>query len=231
MAKKSTVVKAMTTPAVLINMELLGKLCEATKAGGFLYLDSTEFAPLVHAGLAETNNTMVNEAGHFATRATEKGIELVNGASPAPAAIAQAPAVAAPASAFVIRDNIPQPPRTRTGGGKGRVTTLPFDLLQPGQSFHVPVSEKRPDPVKSISPSVSSYNAKYAVETGEMETVQIATYQKDAEGKRLKVDGHFVKTGMETVTRAKTKQERTFSISPAAANDPDGPGARIFRLS
>ena len=226
MAKKPTAAKAVQAPAV--NMDELGKVVAATVNNGFVYLDSSVFAPMVNAGLVETNKELVNEAGHFATRATAKGIELMS-ANSATASAPVEPKPVAVAGAYVIRSDVTQPPRTRSGAG--RVTTLPFDLLQPGQSFHVPVSEARPDPVKSLSPSVSSYNAKYSEETGEMETIETILYAKDADGKRVKVDGHFVKNGTETVTRSKRKQLRVFSISPAAKDDPDGPGARIFRRS
>jgi hypothetical protein len=238
MAKASKVTKIVETPAPAIDNAKLSLIVAATVANGFTYEDTGEanIQNLLVAGLIETNAAMADENGNVATRATVKGIETVNATvtetAPqpeiAPAVVQAATAAPKATTSFAIRSDIPVPTIKR--GGAGRAVGFPFDLLEPGQSFHVPATAERPEPAKSLASTVSTANAKYAKETGESEEVTVPKYQLDAEGKRVKVDGHFVKLGDETITRKKTVQEREFVARSVDASDPDGIGARIFRL-
>ena len=63
---------------------------------------------------------------------------------------------------FTIDKNIepgPTPPRGR-GGSKGYA----FDVLEIGESQHIPATKKRPDPCKSLAASVCAANKRYAQE-------------------------------------------------------------------
>lgn len=74
---------------------------------------------------------------------------------------------------FGIVNNAVLPPskRGQNLGGGGRTAIYPFDKLEVGQTFFVPATDKRPDPLKVLGATVSSANMRYAVETGEMKTV------------------------------------------------------------
>ena len=120
------------------------------------------FAPLENAewlnknGLVEFDVSITNEAGFIATRATTKGIEKVMSEN------VQVEAVASVASGYVIEDIAVEVVSKRRGGGRAGVS-YPFDTLQVGQSFVVPATEKKPNPVKSMASSITAANARYAV--------------------------------------------------------------------
>jgi hypothetical protein len=74
---------------------------------------------------------------------------------------------------YAIIKNAVLPPRRRGGfGGHGAPQRYPFDSLEVGDTFFVPVSEKVPDPVKSLGSSISVANLRYAVDTGETRDVE-----------------------------------------------------------
>lgn len=128
---------------------------------GFIYTSSAVHGPFVEAGLVEVNPSISNEAGEFATRATEKGVLQVNTVSNTESnAVAAVPAK----NSFVLESNIPVP----SISGRGRTgTTYPFDAMEVGNSFFVANSEDKPNAAKSLASTVSSATARYAVETGE----------------------------------------------------------------
>jgi len=119
------------------------------------------FAPLENAewlnknGLVEFDVSITNEAGFIATRATTKGIEKVMSEN------VQVEAAAPVASGYVIEDIAVEVVSKRRGGGRAGVS-YPFDALQVGQSFVVPATEKKPNPVKSMASSITAANARYA---------------------------------------------------------------------
>lgn len=120
------------------------------------------FAPLENAewlnknGLVEFDVSITNEAGFIATRATTKGIEKVMSEN------VQVEAAAPVATGYVIEDIAVEVVSKRRGGGRVGVS-YPFDALQVGQSFVVPATEKKPNPVKSMASSITAANARYAV--------------------------------------------------------------------
>jgi hypothetical protein len=61
-----------------------------------------------------------------------------------------------------------------SGLGGGAPVKYPFDKLEVGGSFFVPISEKLPNPVKTLGSTVSSANMRYAKETGETKEVERA---------------------------------------------------------
>jgi hypothetical protein len=65
-------------------------------------------------------------------------------------------------------------PESKRGNrkGAGAPAVYPFDSLEVGGTFFVPVSDKHPNPVKTLGSTVSSANMRFAVKTGEMKTVE-----------------------------------------------------------
>lgn len=198
---------------------LLKTVVDATNANSFVSLTPAATASLVAAGLVETNPQLADASG-IATRATPAGI----------ARFAPAPVAAAPGAKPAIDTNVALPAIVRRGGFKKKegAEKWPFDELTVNASFHVaPVEGK--DMARVMAAAVSNANAKYSVKTGETETVEVETYQVDDKGKRVKVNGHFVKTGKKSVTRDKTKKERDYVLRSVGADDPRGAGIRVFR--
>lgn len=118
---------------------------------GFAFVGTDEAKALEADGLVETNADVPNTpAGQIATRATQKGIDSMKTQNSAEQAQASGSK-----SDFVIEDNIAIP----AVSGRGRIGSVyPFDKLNVGQSFFVP------KPAKNLASTVSSANARYAVE-------------------------------------------------------------------
>lgn len=146
-AKKTTKAKV----AAVLDMAAVVK---ATQSGSFVYTSRDAHAEALTNGLVEVNESMTNEAGELATRATQKGIESMQ-QNNAPAA------QAASKPSFAIDDNIPL--AAVVGRGRGG-ETYPFDQLQVGQSFFVPNSADKPNVAKSLASTVSSATRRYAEE-------------------------------------------------------------------
>lgn len=115
--------------------------------------------PLVTEGLVEINAGVTNENG-VATRATQKGIDMVNNSTKAPQAQAPKPSYELQQAAL--------PPIT--GRGRSSGSEYPFDQMEVGQSFFVAASADRPEPGKSLASTVSAATKRYAEETGETKT-------------------------------------------------------------
>jgi hypothetical protein len=153
-----------TAPAVAvaeIGEAKLEEIVEATldASRGFLYTSTAIHVPLIEAGLVEINETIVNEAGEFATRATEKGVSTVSKNQNHEVAEAGETATAGK-NGFVLEAGVPLPTIKRGGRG-GEV--YPFDEMGVGQSFFVAASEDKPNQAKSLASTVSSATARYAV--------------------------------------------------------------------
>jgi hypothetical protein len=137
----------------------MAAIIAATKEGNFVYTSATDHADALAQGLVEVNPSMTNDAGAFATRATQKAIDTMTQTNtPVPAESAK--------PSFAIDDGIP----LAAVVGRGRGTeTYPFDKLNVGQSFFVPATAERPNPAKSLASTVSSAQRRYA-ETVEGQT-------------------------------------------------------------
>ncbi len=83
----------------------------------------------------------------------------------------------------------------------------PFDALEVNKSFHIPATEKRPNPAKSLASTVSAATKKYAEDTGQT--------KQSVKGNTLPV----------------LKNTRVFTIKAVGAEDPRGPGARVVRTA
>jgi hypothetical protein len=121
---------------------------------------AAEISGLAKEGLVETNPE-ITDGDKLAVRATEKGLQVNNenngagtgGDNTGGAAVTPA------ASSFAIDDAIPVPAASNRGGRGGNV--YPFDTLNVGQSFHVPATDKKPNPAKSLASTVSSATKRY----------------------------------------------------------------------
>lgn len=143
---------------------LLAAIVTATTGeAGYAFASAKDAKVLIDAGLVEQNETISNEAGEFATRATQKGIdEVQNTDQNTNTDAGSASAAATPvATNFAVVADIPMPGASR--GGRGS-ETYPFDSLEKGQSFFVPATESKPNPAKSLASTVTSANERYAEE-------------------------------------------------------------------
>lgn len=155
-----------TKKQIAAAMAKLPEIVKATQSESFVYTDSATHGPLIEAGLVEINETITNEAGAIATRATEKALtdmSKTDAATDTGAAAADA-AAAATAGGYELA-TCPLP--SISGRGRGAATVYPFDKMEVGQSFFVPNSAERTNAAKSMASTVSSATARYAVETGE----------------------------------------------------------------
>jgi hypothetical protein len=206
-------------PITVRGIELLSLIAATGDVG--LMLTKDEGQEAVDAGDAAVDTTVV--AGDTAkVTLTDQGKAKV---------AAQTPAEVAKPS-FTLRDSIEPPTIKRGGGRKTAESAYPFDAMEIGQSFHIPATATNPNPAEKIASTVSGQRVKYAVKTGETETITQKTYAKDAEGKFVKnAEGKRVVTGEITKTRDKMKLGRDFIVRSVGDDDPDGKGARVWRIA
>lgn len=187
-----------------IDLDLLAKIAEATNSeAGMLYVSEADSERLVAHGLAEINVTMTDDNGNVATRTTEEGNQKVSETNETPET--EEPEAKAKPS-FELETGVELPKARR--GGRG-ATVYPFDAMEVGHSFHVPATEDKPNPAKSLASTVSSATARYAVpdENGATRT--------NRKGKEVPV----------------MHETRKFVVRSVGSEDPKGPGARIFRTA
>lgn len=204
MAKKPNI-----AAAAALNMVALAAIVNAGEAG--TYGPIADVQPLSNAGLVEINPEMTDASGNVAVRATAAGIaKMAEGAStPAPAAKSNFAIADVPTDILTAAN---EKRRAARGGGE----KYPFDALEIGKGFFVPATEKMPEPAKSLASTVSSATARYAEETGEMETVTQKTYATGEDGKRVKdAEGHFVVESEAEVERPKMRNTRVFKLVSA----------------
>jgi hypothetical protein len=193
--------KASKKDSAGVNIQLL----TAIGGGQVSYISQADALPLINHNPALIEVNTAPEAiveGKAPVRLSEAGVAYV---------AANVPAVAGNGSdtaKYQVIDGVVLPPSKRGGGRGGAPVQYPFDGLEVGQSFFVPVSAKHPNPVKTLGSTVSSANMRFSVETGEMKTVERTKRGKknkaelDAQGNKIK----------ETVTVAVRKQTRKFTI-------------------
>ena len=186
----------------------------AIGAGEVTHVSRNDGMPLVQAGLVEVNTDILDDNGNAAVRLTDKGKAMINGVSE----IASDVATASVAGKYDIISDAVLPATKRKGGGGGAPVVYPFDSLEIGQSFFVPVSEKHKDPVKTLGSTVSSANMRYAVNTGETKTVE-RTKRGPKNRAVLDANGEKVR---ETVEVPVYRHTRRFSIRPVVAGQTYG---------
>lgn len=191
----------------------LPRIVQATQENdgtGYTFTDEFTHTYLVEQGLVEVNPDIKNEAGAIATRATQKGVETVMATD----ANKNEGTAVVEETGFAIETGIEIPAIKRGFGARTGASKYPFDKLEVGQSFFVPASEKRPDPVKALASTVASAMAKYDVpdldEAGVQKTKEV-TNPKTKEKRTVPA----------------TKRVRVFTIRAAEVNGTKG--ARIWR--
>lgn len=173
---------------------------------GFVLGTTSDYKALADAGYVQFNET-IKEGKSIAIRASDEGVAAFNALSGG-GAQTQAPvgevATTTGTAAFKITKAVPVPTvRRRVGDSASK---YPFDALEVGDSFHVPPTEAMPNPAKSLASSVTAANLRFAT----------------------KVPGQHL-------SRKKTMVDnyeltRKFIIRAVDEKDPEGKGARIWRV-
>ena len=187
-------------------------LLSAIASGAVAYISRDDGFLLVQAGLVEVNTDILDDSGNAAVRLTEKGKAMINGGESVTITADDVGTLSVGSKYAVISDAV-LPASKRKGGGGGAPVVYPFDSLEIGQSFFVPVSEKHKDPVKTLGSTVSSANMRYAEKTGETKTV-IRTKRGPKNRAVLDENGEKVK---QTVEAPVYRYTRRFSLRPVKA--------------
>jgi hypothetical protein len=236
-AAKSPAASAAPAQAPAINSALLIAINSATLGGGFLYANEFDATALVSLGYVEINREMRNETGEVAARSTEAGKALA-------ASLGSLPAAPAPGGPLPA----PQPPLTQpTGGGpkfailkgitvpqktrvRGREERYPFASMEVGDGFHVPATADVPEPAKTLQSTVSSANARFAIEAKDaagnviMENKTVSEAVRGADGNVMRdATGKLIR---HTVVKTGPKLEypRRFAVFATDANYRDAAG-------
>ena len=230
MAKKIAAIAIALTSA---NLAVLAYIVAAGEGGTFAPL--AEVRPLADhkPALVEINEGATDDNGNVAVRATAEGIShsataegISHSATNNTTKTASAPAAKSSFEVMDVPADIMQAANERRRSSRGAGEKYPFDSLEVGKGFFVAATEKMPEPVKSLASTVSSAQARYAEETGEMETVTVKDYEVDENGKRVKdEDGRWIVTAENEVERPKMRNTRLFKLVPA-----DG-GAWVVRTA
>lgn len=135
------------------SLEALGRVVEATldASVGYTFCSDEIAAWLVKNEYIEQNEAIKNVSGHLATRATEKGIQLVESQKPK-----EEVKVSEETVEYVIED-VALAPTKRGTGLIPRVSKYPFEKLEVGQSFFIAGKE-----LKSVASTVNNAQKKYA---------------------------------------------------------------------
>lgn len=141
-----------------------------------------------------------------------------------------ADSVGAVATREGIDTGIPIPTKGRRG--RNGESKYRFEELQVGESFHIPVTPDNPDPAARIASSITNFRMKYAVPVSppRMETVTQRKYKVGADGKIAKDEnGKRIIESETMVERPVTVLTRDWIVASVGAEDPKGPGARVWR--
>lgn len=145
-------------------LEMLPEIVAATVADSYTMTDPFEVDYLLQNGLIEMNESIKNEEGEQATRATAEGIAYIQCINMNSTTKVEEPKPERTVKMrFEIETGI-EMPKTVRGGSIGN-SVYPFDKLELGQSFFVAGKD-----VKSMAGTVSSATRRYAKETGNMRT-------------------------------------------------------------
>lgn len=217
---------------------LLAQIMAATAGGGFMYVSKEDGEPLLAyvPPLIQVNATMIDAEGRVAVRSTDDAKALFPAAAPAgndAGNVAQGTNEVKMTSPYAIINGAVPPIAKRGNKGGGAPTQYPFDTMEIGQSFFVPVSDKHKDPSKTLGSTVSAMNIKYSQETGETKVVSRA---KRGPKNKAVLDASGAKI-MEDVTVKVRKPLRRFVIRKVEAGvaygdwKADGNGALITRVA
>src|SRR5216684_1244630 len=198
-----------------MNLEVLRAVANATAANSVMYVTAAEGKPLAEAGLisVDFNHRDPNDTNKVAAHVTDAGVHALTGSNGVykPATIN---------STFAIQKGGIELPKVERGfkkgfGGGGRAAKYDFEAMEVGDFFFVANSEvKNGDAAKTLGSAAGSANQRFAVGTGEKETVQRA--KRGTDHKAIK--GHDGKNVMETVEVEKKNFTKKFVVRPVKAN-------------
>jgi hypothetical protein len=193
-----------------MDMTVLRAVANATAANSVLYVTAAEGKPLLDAGFITINpaNRDPEDANKIAATVTEAGVHALNGAKPAAV------------SAFAVQKGGIELPKVERGfkkgvRGGGRDAKYPFETMEVGEFFFVAnTAVKNGDAIKTLGSAAGSANQRFAVGTGERETVQRA--KRGSDHKAIK--GSDGKNVMETVEQEKKNFTKKFVVRAVKAN-------------
>lgn len=166
--------------------------------------------PLLAQGLIRVNTADVDANGLAAAVLTD----AAKASMPKDAA-----ANAGGASQFTLMSGVVLPESKRGFGRVAGPSKYPFDTMETGQSFFVPVSADMPNPLKTLGSTVSNATNKYRVATGQM-VEKTRTKRGDGNKAVLDAEGNKVK---ETVSVPVYNYPRKFTIRSVKAGTVYGP--------
>lgn len=195
-----------------MNLDVLRAVANATAANSVLYLTAADGKSLFDAGLITIDpaNRDPEDVNKIAASVTEAGVHALNGAKPA----------SATNSTFAIQKGGIELPKVERGfkkgvGGGGRSAKYDFEAMEVGDFFFVANSAvKNGDAVKTLGSAAGSANQRFAVGTGEHETVQRAKRGPDHKA----IKGADGKNVMEEAVVEKKNFTRKFVVRKVEAN-------------
>jgi hypothetical protein len=197
-----------------MNLEVLRAVANATAANSVMYVTAADGKPLLDAGFITIDpaNRDPDDANKIAASVTDAGVHALNGSNP----VNHTPAM----SAFAVQKGGIELPKVERGfkkgvGGGGRDAKYPFDTMEVGDFFFVSnTAVKNHDAMKTLGSAAGSANQRFAVGTGEHETVQRA--KRGADHKAIKgADGKNV---MEEAVVEKKNFTKKFVVRAVKAN-------------
>ncbi len=198
---------------------------------GNAYVTAAEGSMLAQHGLIEVDSSQTDgkDPPAYLCRLSPQGKQMLD------QSVATAPeSVTEEDFDFEIESGVEVPAVKRGNAGHltPRKAKYPFALLEVGQSFHVAVTEDNPTPWKTLQSSTAAANTRFRepVEPEELEEVTHRRRLKDDDGEWITDgDGNFQYESF-TQMEAKTVQTKKFVARQVGADDPKGPGCRVFRV-
>lgn len=192
-----------------MNVELLRAIANATAANSVVYVSQADGMPLVQEKYITVDPSVrdPNDATKIASHITEAGVNYLN----QNAGHTQQKAIAA--STFTVESGGFELPKIKRGfgkgGGGGAPTKYPFETMQVNDHFFVANTEvSKGNAYKTMGSAVGSANQRFAVGTGEHETVKRTKRGPDHKA----IKGPDNKNVMEEVTIEKKKFTKKFVV-------------------
>lgn len=157
----------------------------------------------------------------YAGSLTPEGINALNSFVSVPASTVLAPTMnnlPQASGGFNLRNDVIFVPKEKPKKEKGvdRRNKYPFEQLEIGYSFHVPVTDQDQEPWKKIASVVCAANKRYS-------TVVEGQFETKADGSiKINKKGEMVPLRQQT---------RKFVCKRVDSADPEGAGVRVFRVS
>ena len=218
-----------------------------------VFMTATEGGDLAAEGLIQVNPGEVSSSNPYAFRVviTESGINAIKSLSkPQADAFPSAPVAtggggggtpyvqnqqSAKSSKFSIDSGVAIRKISRSGNTnlKPRESEYPFNAMEIGQSFHVPVTADDAEPHKRMASNVSAANTRFEKEVVPQEIITVTRKRvtKDENGNVIiGQDGKKVYEKYQE-SKPRTEETRKFIARRVDQSDPQGPGVRVFRVA